>query len=193
VKLVSTKSNWIKQHTVACWVIFFLLAVVGISVLHPNFYYYRILSVVVDNYNAYINISAPDDVILFSSLEPTILSMAKNTPWAVVSGFFRPFVWESSTLFQAASGLESLVLLGLLVVAIFRFKNWSTRFNALHLALLFYLIILAALLALSTPNFGSLSRYRIGFTPFLWLILLLTSGIIQYLPNRMQRLLDSAL
>jgi hypothetical protein len=193
VKLVSTRSNWVKQHTAVCWIIFFLLAVIGISVLHPNFYYYRILSVVVDNYNAYIQISSPEDVIRFSSLEPTLLSMVKNAPWAVVSGFFRPFVWEASTLFQIASGLESLVLLGLFVMALVRFKNWLPRFNELHLAILFYLIILAALLALSTPNFGSLSRYRIGFTPFLWLLVLVTSGIGQYLPKRVQNLLDSAL
>jgi hypothetical protein len=193
VKVLSFRSDWVKQHALLCWMIFCFVAVVGVSVLHPNFYYYRILSVVVDNHNAYAQISAPEDLIQFSSLQPTLFSVVKNAPWAVTSGFFRPFIWETSTLFQAASALENLVLLGLFVLTAMRFKQWASRFNELHFALLVYLIILSALLALSTPNFGSLSRYRIGFTPFLWLILLVTSDIIQYLPKRIQRLLNSAL
>lgn len=191
VKILALRSDWVKQHTALCWTMFCLLAVVGISVLHPNFYYYRILTVVVDNYHAYLTMSAPEDVIQFSSLEPTLLSMAINAPWAIISGFFRPFVWEASTIFQVMSGFESLVLMGLGLMALVRFKRWIKEFHELHLAVLVYLIILAAFLAFSTPNFGSLSRYRIGFTPFLWLVLLVTSGVVLHLPNKIQRVFNT--
>jgi hypothetical protein len=48
---------------------------------------------------------------------------------------------------------------------------------------LFYVVFLCVFLALSTPNFGTLSRYRIGFTPFLWLLLLGGSGILSRYRN----------
>lgn len=189
IKALTPSGNWFKEHSKISWLILFCVSVVCISTWHPNFYYYRILTVVVDNYYTYVQLSNPGDVIYYGSLEPNLLSVAKNVPQAVIGGFFRPFIWESRTAFQFASGVENLILMALFVLALFQFKQWSTRFNALHLALVFYLIMLAALLALSTPNFGSLSRYRIGFTPFLWLILLIASKALEYLPKRLQNLL----
>jgi hypothetical protein len=193
MKILSNKNEWISRHRVLMWVIFFMVAVVSVSILHPNFYYYRILSVVVENYQAYIKISSPEDVIVFASLEPTLVSVGKNVPWAVISAFFRPFIWEALTAFQLLAAFENLILFLLFLLSLLRFKKWFVDLNELHLAVLFYVIILAALLALSTPNFGSLSRYRIGFTPFLWLVLLVTAGVGKYLPNAFRNWLDTPL
>lgn len=192
VKMVSQKSEWVRKHPKTVWITIFCVAVVWVSTIHPNFYYNRILNVVVDNHQAYVKLSSPEDLIGFSTLEPTLMSVLKNAPWALISGFFRPFVWEGSTAFQVAAGIESLVLIVLFIMTSFRFKKWSTSLNELHLALIFYLIGLSVLLTLSTPNFGSLSRYRIGFTPFLWLILLIASGATQYLPKPIQNLLSKS-
>ncbi len=41
------------------------------------------------------------------------------------------------------------------------------------LALLLYTVLLATLLALSSPNFGTLLRYKVGFLPFLAYLLLI--------------------
>jgi hypothetical protein len=192
VKLLSYRNEWVSKHRALMWVVFFLIAGITVSILHPNFYYYRILGVVVDNYQAYIKISSLEDVILFHSLEPTLLSMVKNAPWAVISAFFRPFIWEASTVFQLMAAFENLILIVLFIASLIRFKKWFVDLNELHLAILFYIIILAAFLALSTPNFGSLSRYRIGFTPLLWLVLLVTSGVCHYLPKAIRKLLSAS-
>jgi hypothetical protein len=193
VKVISNRSAWVKSYAIFCWLFLFMMAVIGVSILHPNFYYYRFLTVIVDNYHAYTHLSTPGDAIVYFNLEPTLFSMAKNAPWALMSGFFRPFFWEASTAFQLLAALENFVLLGLFLLAVIRFKKWFVGFSPLHLALFFYLILLAALLALSTPNFGSLSRYRIAFAPFLWLVMLVTSGVVRYLPKSIQNLLNASL
>ena len=192
IKLLSISNTWIKSHTKFSWLVLFFMSVIGVSTLHPNFYYYRLFSVVVDNYNTYVNLSDSIDCIRYVGLEPTLFSMTKNAPWAVLSGFFRPFIWEANTIFQILAGVENFVLMILCSLALMRVKKWLSGLSELHLALFFYLVGLAAFLALSTPNFGSLSRYRIGFTPFLWLALLITSGAAKYLPKRVQNFLSKS-
>jgi hypothetical protein len=39
-------------------------------------------------------------------------------------------------------------------------------------AVVLYIVLLAALLALSSPNFGALSRYKVAFVPFFVYLLL---------------------
>ena len=48
-----------------------------------------------------------------------------------------------------------------------RIKSFST----FSIAAILFVLVLATALPLSTPNFGSLSRYRVAFTPILTLLL----------------------
>jgi hypothetical protein len=49
------------------------------------------------------------------------------------------------------------------------------------LPILIYCFVLCILLAISTPNFGTLSRYRIGFLPFFVFVLTYRNQVIEYL------------
>jgi hypothetical protein len=181
VNRLSNQWTWITMHKSLVWFLLLLASIIVISFVHPNFSYNRILSVIVDNYEAYIRISEPADVIEYHNLKPTILSVILNAPWALMSSFFRPFIWEAGTVFQLLASLETSMLLALFAMALFRWKRWWPHVNELHVAIIFYTMLLGILLALATPNFGSLSRYRIGFTPFLWLLLLRASNIFERL------------
>lgn len=167
---LSRRFDHLKSSGLVQAAVFFLLIVVSsliVAQLHPNFYLHRILSVIVDNYNAFEEISAPGDFVEFSALEPNAWSFIYYTPKALVSGLFRPFIGESAELFKIVSGLENLLLLGLLIVAVIHApKERASYLNLLFLSALLFVVIMAVFLTLSAPNYGTLIRYKTGFLPF---------------------------
>ncbi len=186
IQLLTPRVSWVSRNPKWSWGLFLFVALAGISIIHPNFYFDRILTVIIDNHNAYLKISNPDDIIHFYDLHPTLFSMLLNSPWALFSGMFRPFVTEAGTLLQLTAALENLILVVLFGMFLLRLRDLR-QWNVLHLALVSYIFILCVLLALSTPNFGSLSRFKIGLTPFLWFGLLSASGVLKRMVQRFKR------
>lgn len=177
VLLLKPKVPWVTDHSKLTWLLLLIVSGVGISVIHPNFYYYRFFSVISENYYAYLSLSQPEDVIRYYNLDSNLSSIVINAPLALLSGLFRPFIFEAHNILQTAAGLENAVLLLLFAVAVFRFRDYK-RMDILTLAVIFYIILLSIFLALSTPNFGTLSRYKIAFTPFFWFGLLSASQVV---------------
>lgn len=102
-------------------------------------------------------------------LAPTAGSILQNTPKAVFSALFRPFAWEGDSMYYGFAALENLGLLlltGLALADLLRRRRAPLPFM-LALALLTYCLLLAALVGLSTPNLGTLSRYRAPWLPLL--------------------------
>jgi hypothetical protein len=95
-----------------------------------------------------------------------------NLPLATVFGLFRPMIFEAANFFQAVIGFENSLVLLLLVLGIYKS---GLRVNCRHpllLITLFYIVALDIMLAFSTPNFGTLSRYKAGYWPFFVLLVL---------------------
>ncbi len=136
--------------------------------IHPNFYPSRFLEVICENNQEFMALSDVEDVVRYTDFKPTLYSLLTNSPQALAAGFFRPFVWESHNVLSALAGVENLVVLVLVLTALPGLRNVLTSPNRLEImATIGYCIVLAIFLALSTPNLGTLSRYKIGFTPFL--------------------------
>lgn len=110
----------------------------------------------------------------YPNLRPTLESVLSYAPLAVANTLTRPFLGESRELRLAAAGAENLVLLALVMMA----AVGAVRGRAGHLpfvlglGLLIFCIVLAALMGLTTPNLGSLHRYRCDLLPYLLLLLL---------------------
>ena len=137
------------------------------------------MEVVVSSYYEFQAISNPDDLIHYDALSATPLSLLKNSPWALFSGLFRPFITEASTAFQSFIAFENLVLLILTAGAITQVKKLvNSQYRVLLFAILMYSILLCIFLALSTPNFGTLSRYRVGFLPYLVFVLTVENPLV---------------
>jgi hypothetical protein len=110
----------------------------------------------------------------YSGLHPTVGSMASYFPLAAAETLVRPWLGESAGLRYVGVGFENLLLLGLLVLAVVAVvRGRAGRLPpALVLALLLYCVVLAGLIGLSTPNLGTLLRYRTVLLPWLlWLLL----------------------
>ena len=103
-------------------------------------------------------------------LEPTISGFIKKMPAGIAATIFRPFIWEAKKFIIIFSALESLFLL-LLTIFIF-YKTGIRHFfgnilnNPFTFLCITYALLFAALIGLSTYNFGTLARYRIPLIPF---------------------------
>lgn len=166
------------------------LLVVG-SQLHPNFYPDRLMNVIVENYNVYQSYSGPHQSIKYYNLQPDATSLLLNTPWAIVSGFFRPFLFEAGNGFQTMAAAENLVTLVLCISFIVApIRHPAPKNKLLGLSTLTYCILLCALLALSTPNFGTLVRYRVGFLPFFIFLVTYRNSLVERVRLLFKRSID---
>ena len=110
----------------------------------------------------------------YPNLRPTLESVLSYAPLAVGNTLTRPYLGEARELRLAAAGAENLLLLALLLAAavgLLRGRPGHLPF-VLGLGLLIFCIVLAALMGLTTPNLGSLHRYRSDLMPYLVLLLL---------------------
>jgi hypothetical protein len=146
------------------------LAVAGFGVmhLHPNFYPDRLPGVVVENYRESYAKSPSDNALHYPELAPTWGSVLRHLPQAALEGIFRPHVLEGGHLFKRMVALENLVLLLMTALALARFRGvWRHPQGNWIGVTLGYIGVLSAFLALSSPNLGTLIRYKTGFLPFL--------------------------
>jgi hypothetical protein len=174
VAIVQIFSKWYRlrlwhEITALAFIAIFLFFLV--TFLHPNFNTHRFLNVVVQNNEAFMQISDASDVIHYYKLAPNWSSIMLNAPWALVSGLFRPFILEGKTVFQLLASLENLAILMLTLVSLKKITMLqSTSDRLLVIGALLYVLLLCLFLSLSTPNFGTLIRYRIGFLPIFVLL-----------------------
>jgi len=159
------KFKTVKSYWGIVWMLLFFLICALATQMHPNFYISRFLEIITTNHNDFIRISKPDGIIHFYNLHAHWWSLVINAPLALVSGLFRPWIGEANGLTGLLAALENLFLVVLFVASAFR-KSWRVSNRLLLTTLITYVILLCILMALSTPNLGTLSRYRVGFLPF---------------------------
>ncbi len=170
------------------WGIVFTLPLWVASKVHPNFYPERFLNVIVDNYRQFTLVSSPGDFIEYPTLKPEVESILSYSPKALLSGLFRPFVWEVHTGFQLLVAMENLVLMLLFIASLAKVKNsLHSGQRLLLLSVAVYSILLCIFLALSTPNYGTLSRYKTGFVSFFFLLITCDNPLV----NRLKRFMQS--
>lgn len=120
---------------------------------------------------------------LGDSAERSLIGQMAFAPIALVSTFFRPFIFEISSATAAVNAVEATAVLWIFVTAFRRRKVADLVDKVLSnpaLAFAFvYSIVLAVGVGLATPNIGTLSRYR---APFYAVIV--TLGAYWYLPQQ---------
>ena len=110
----------------------------------------------------------------YPELRPTAGSIIAYAPLAVANTLTQPWLGQSRQPLYLAAGLENAVLLLLLTLAAWaqvRGRGGHLPF-AVVLALSVFCLLLAFLIGITTPNLGSLNRYRSELMPFLLLLLL---------------------
>jgi hypothetical protein len=175
-------------YSLVIWLMIFSIPVYAVGLIRPNLHPQRFLEVIASSNQAFVEISAPEDLISYPDLQPTAWNMLKYMPRAIFSGLFRPFLWEAGNFLQLLAAFENLVIL---IIFLYSLKSVKKIFHSpdrlLIFSMLIYILLLAAFLALSTPNFGTLARYRVGFISFFALLITADNPLVDRLQKWLMR------
>jgi hypothetical protein len=172
--LASRRFPSLKRYDLIAWVFLFGVLLFAATHTHPNFYVSRFLEVIYHNNLEFTRMSDPPRIVQYFNLEPEAASILMNAPAALVAGLFRPFAWEAFNTLSWIAAIENLLVLLLVLQSLLAVKYlFRSGSRVLLLSTVAYVLLLITFLALSTPNFGTLSRYRIGALPFAVMLCLL--------------------
>ncbi|MDF9797195.1 hypothetical protein OKW21_002458 [Catalinimonas alkaloidigena] len=147
----------------------------GVMLSHPNLKPDSILQAIVKNHNLSVYASDNNGYIVFENLKPKVSSFLAHFPKAFISGLFRPLPGEGSTFLHTVAGIENLLVLSISLLALISIvKLRKITHPELVLICVVYVVLLSSLLSIASPNFGSLSRYKVAYAPF-WLFMCLLS------------------
>lgn len=164
------------------WLGIFTIILFVATHVHPNFYPRRFPEVIWQNNLEFMSRTESDNAVHYDNLQPSFSSLIMKSPKALMAGLFRPLPWESRNFLALIAGVENFILLALVLTALPSVLNFfKSPHRILTLAIISYIIILSTFLALSTPNFGTLSRYKIGFLPFLVFLSLYNNSLLSRL------------
>jgi hypothetical protein len=140
------------------------------------------------NYAAGLRASAGRPHLEYADWQPTPLGLLRHVPQAVGQVLARPWPGESARPQYVVAGLENMALLALLGLALLAAVRGRAGYLpvALVAVLGLYCLLLAAFIGLSTPNLGTLGRYRAALLPWL-LLLLLQNDYARALLKKMPR------
>lgn len=125
--------------------------------------------------------------IPFGFEEYNILEFALNTPLAFISGCFGPFIWQFKNVAMLYVGVENTVLL--LLSVYYGYTKFRTRSFSFSLFFLWsFIVMMAIILAFYSPNYGTLMRYKVVFTPLLWILVLQEFIYTSNLKNKLENL-----
>lgn len=134
----------------------------------------KLTSQVIRIYSYEVSQSAGQPHFEYANLRPTPVSIAAHVPLAAANALTLPWLGQSRRPAYVVAGLENALLLALLALALVAAlgRRFGAMPTSLVVALSIFCFILAALMGLTTPNLGTLSRYRSGLLPFFLLLLL---------------------
>jgi len=146
---------------------------IGVSFMDYNLQLNHLPQSIYLNYQSIIDASAGINCIMFD-LSPDWWGISKNFPKALLYGLLGPFPGQGSFT-SLIYWIENGILLLLLVYTIYRMISHPpvmTNSMVLLAHTLVYILIMALVLPLVAPNFGTLMRYKSAYLPFLWMLLL---------------------
>lgn len=154
---------------------FLAIAIVfGLHFMHPNFDPKWFFIAIEEARNTLIENSKPESIIQLYSGANIILAGVINFFILLISGFFRPALFESFQFPIVLAGIENTLLLFLFISRFFGKLSFEKKDLNLIIVVIIYITFLALLLSYSSPNFGTLSRFKIYYMPF-FLMLILTN------------------
>lgn len=175
-----------RQKSVLIYFIALFIFLIGGTSLHPNLNLDSFWTIIVDNYFIFESKSSPQNIIHFQDLNYSFGSFFLNMPIASLSGLFRPLIFEGGNLLKVLAGIENSILLILGIGSVYQLfqKRWKMKDPLVILSALVFVVVMATFLAFAAPNLGTLSRYRIGFLPILWILMIASNPIMSRIEKR---------
>ena len=170
--------NFLKQITPKRKLVVFVIGAIilgglihSASNIHPSLNLASIMDEVASNTAMGVRDSNEGNYIEYIQNDNSLLFFVINAPKALIYGLFGPFIWESKNLPMLYIGFENLLLLIGFLFVLFKIVQMKLKLSALAWSLIFYIVVLSLFLSLSTPNFGTLTRYKVSYLPFLFILI----------------------
>jgi hypothetical protein len=144
-----------------------IILIAVLPYLHPWLTFERIPVTIYDNYLLLIENTANSDNVVDIEIHPTYQSLIMSIPKALLLGLFRP-VFNFNNVLTSLFSLENIILIALFSTSIYNWKE--IRINSLSISIIAYVAVLALIFGFTTPNIGTLYRYKCAFSPFLFFI-----------------------
>jgi len=168
-KIVKDDTSVVLVHSI--WLLMFVTLLFLASWFHPNLRLDHLANLVINNAGELFMNSSSSALIHFRDHTYPLKWMVINFPWAVFSGLLRPNLGDWGTIFQNLAVVEHLVISIFLFGKTLSVLKWNFK-QPDWLPCVIYILILSGLLTLSTPNFGTLVRFKVSYLPvFMFLVL----------------------
>jgi len=175
VSLTSLHKKSLLQQMLA-WVFLLVSGLLVGGFLHPNLEPYNILGVVIKNNMAFAKLSNVHSLVHFIDIEPEWAWLLINSPKALFAGLFMPLGFNKESLVYSIYTLENWLLVLLFLRGVMFLKLANLKHNStLILSSIAYITMLAIFLTLSTPNLGTLSRYKVAYLPILLVVIIMAN------------------
>ncbi|WP_436515567.1 hypothetical protein [Ekhidna sp. To15] len=154
-----------------------IVAVFGMTqIIHPYLKVNRIAWTLYEN-NQAINQKSDSNQLDIVIEDDSWYSVLNEIPRALHAGLLRPSILDKTPVWGWIHKVENLILTMSIFLSLLLYVKLKPKIDwPLFIATSFCILLLATLLPLSTPNFGSLVRYKSTYMPFLFLI----SSILPY-------------
>lgn len=120
------------------------------------------------------NVTYGESRYSIGDIQFTPFGLIRASPFAIVAGIFRPFIWEALSPSLIFNGLESLLFIYLLFLFFSKGGMGKIRMIQSHELLLFaisFVLIMAFVTGLTSGLFGVLVRLRAPLLPFAIILL----------------------
>ena len=145
----------------------FLILVLLVSFLHPNLYIENVLQSLYQNSSDIIKTSNVT-AIVDTGYDGGVISFLSAVPKGLINVFFRPMLGDGGGgVAMYAAAVENFLLFILIILALITIYKQKSKIDFVHLGLFCYVLVLAILIGVSSPNIGALIRYRIYFLPII--------------------------
>lgn len=139
--------------------------IITITSIYPNFSPWKW---VVERQNEFLKLKKAGSQLAMHRLENNSQSIIENLPMAVEHGFFRPFAWDTTSIFSFLLGIELYLFWVFTGISLF----WNGKRKKDKQTPIIGFAILLSILMITTigyivPNSSSIVRYRSIYLPFL--------------------------
>ncbi|MCC5928403.1 MAG: hypothetical protein JJU28_04065 [Cyclobacteriaceae bacterium] len=157
-----------RMKVLVAYTFFCIIPLIIVSVSHFNLRPLRLLELLFDNYQLSVLLSMPGKHAVYEHMDGSLYYIIFHIPDALFTTLFRPMLWESWNIFSVVVAIENTILLALFAFAIVHTQKTGAHWLML-LSVFLFVFFMFIFLGLTSPNFGTLHRYRSLAMPF-WLI-----------------------
>jgi hypothetical protein len=160
-------SSKYKINPLKLYVSLFMIAFIGISILHLSSPKYTPLQIVVDRQQSFLQLGKANSDYKNDSLQPTLKSFITSAPTALRRSFLSPLPGEFNNIFLHLLGVEILVYMLLFLLMLCFHINKINFYNEFIVFGLVFTFLIFLFIGFVITNAGSLVRYRSIYFPFL--------------------------